>query len=127
MKSTLDSRITSPFDAQSTAVDVSQGISLAGMRAIVTGAASGIGIETARALTAIGADVTLAVRDTHAGARGAVGIPPHPRPPAPRAPAPGPPAPASIPRPPATRGVPPPPLFPTPPPTPPPHLPPPPP
>jgi len=74
MKSTLDSRITSPFDAQSTAVDVSQGISLAGMRAIVTGAASGIGIETARALTAIGADVTLAVRDTHAGARVAAGI-----------------------------------------------------
>src|SRR5258705_7241897 len=84
MKSTLNSRITSPFDAQSTAVDVSQGISLAGMRAIVTGAASGIGIETARALTAIGADVTLAVRDTHAGARVAARISVSTRRPAPR-------------------------------------------
>ena len=62
------------FDAQSTAADVSQGISLAGRRVIVTGAASGIGIETARALTAIDADVTLAVRDTHAGARVAADI-----------------------------------------------------
>jgi len=35
---------------------------------IVTGAASGIGVETARALVAIDADVTLAVRDTEAGA-----------------------------------------------------------
>src|SRR5258708_27456984 len=96
MKSTLDSRITSPFDAQSTAVDVSQGISLAGMRAIVTGAASGIGIETARALTAIGADVTLAVRDTHAGARVAGGPPPHPRPPAPPPAAPPVPGPGPI-------------------------------
>jgi NAD(P)-dependent dehydrogenase (short-subunit alcohol dehydrogenase family) len=74
MDSTPDSRITAPFDAQSTAADVSQGISLAGRRVIVTGAASGIGIETARALTAIDADVTLAVRDTHAGARVAADI-----------------------------------------------------
>jgi NAD(P)-dependent dehydrogenase (short-subunit alcohol dehydrogenase family) len=74
MNSTLDSRITTPFDARSTAADVSQGISLAGKRAIVTGATSGIGIETARALAAAGADVTLAVRDTQAGARVAADI-----------------------------------------------------
>src|SRR5260370_28001850 len=74
MNSTTDRRITTPFDAQSTAADVSHGISLAGKRVIVTGAASGIGIETARALAAIGADVTLAVRDTHAGARVAADI-----------------------------------------------------
>ncbi len=37
------------------------------MRAIVTGATSGIGRETARALTAAGAEVTIAVRNTQAG------------------------------------------------------------
>jgi NAD(P)-dependent dehydrogenase (short-subunit alcohol dehydrogenase family) len=74
MDSTLDSRITTSFNAQSTAADVSQDLSLAGKRAIVTGASSGIGIETARALVAIGADVTLAVRDTQAGARVAIDI-----------------------------------------------------
>lgn len=37
--------------------------------AVVTGGASGIGVETARALAQAGADVTLAVRDTDAGAR----------------------------------------------------------
>ena len=36
---------------------------------IVTGAASGIGVETARALAGTGAEVTLAVRDLDAGAR----------------------------------------------------------
>jgi NAD(P)-dependent dehydrogenase (short-subunit alcohol dehydrogenase family) len=41
---------------------------------IVTGAASGIGIETARALAVVGAEVTLAVRDTEAGARVAAEI-----------------------------------------------------
>jgi hypothetical protein len=35
---------------------------------------SGIGIDTARALPAVGGDVTLAVRDTQAGARVAADI-----------------------------------------------------
>ncbi|MEW2491239.1 SDR family NAD(P)-dependent oxidoreductase [Streptomyces sp. NPDC048411] len=43
------------------------GIALTGRRAVVTGGASGIGLETARALAASGAEVTLAVRDTRAG------------------------------------------------------------
>jgi NAD(P)-dependent dehydrogenase (short-subunit alcohol dehydrogenase family) len=60
--------ITTPFGAHSTAADVIAGIDLSGKRAIVTGASSGIGSETARALGTAGADVTVAVRDTAAGA-----------------------------------------------------------
>src|SRR5580692_2526641 len=60
------SSITTPFGAQSTAAEVIAGIDLTGRRAIVTGGASGIGIETARALASAGADVTLAVRDADA-------------------------------------------------------------
>lgn len=60
-------RITSSFGFGSTATEVTEGIDLTGKRAIVTGAASGIGIETARVLAARGADVTLAVRKLEAG------------------------------------------------------------
>ncbi|WIY00808.1 SDR family NAD(P)-dependent oxidoreductase [Amycolatopsis mongoliensis] len=59
--------ITTPFSASSTADEVLAGVDLAGVRAIVTGASSGIGAETARALAAAGAEVTLAVRNTAAG------------------------------------------------------------
>ncbi|GGK13006.1 oxidoreductase [Streptomyces camponoticapitis] len=62
-------RITTPFDAESSAAEVVAGIDLTGRRAVVTGASSGIGIETARALAGAGADVTLAVRDIDAGER----------------------------------------------------------
>ncbi|AMJ61455.1 SDR family NAD(P)-dependent oxidoreductase [Bosea sp. PAMC 26642] len=54
--------ITTPFGFQTTASDVVAGVDLTGKRAIVTGGASGIGIETARALASVGAEVTLAVR-----------------------------------------------------------------
>jgi len=74
MDYTDDGRITTPFGVQSTAAEVAHGISLAGKRVIVTGAASGIGVETARALATTGADVTLAVRDTQAGERVAADI-----------------------------------------------------
>lgn len=57
------------FDATTTAAEIVAGVNLSGKRAIVTGASSGIGIETARALVQAGADVTLAVRDVEAGAR----------------------------------------------------------
>src|SRR5882757_2347497 len=64
-------RITIPFGFDSTGAEVIAGVDLSGKRAIVTGAASGIGVETARALADAGADVTLAVRDTAAGGRAA--------------------------------------------------------
>jgi NAD(P)-dependent dehydrogenase (short-subunit alcohol dehydrogenase family) len=67
-------RITTAFNAQSTAADVIAGIDLTDRRAIVTGGASGIGIETARALAGAGAEVTLAVRNTEAGERAAADI-----------------------------------------------------
>jgi NAD(P)-dependent dehydrogenase (short-subunit alcohol dehydrogenase family) len=66
--------ITTPFTAQSTAAEVVDGIDLTGRRVIVTGAASGIGIETARALAGAGAEVTLAVRNRAAGERAAEDI-----------------------------------------------------
>jgi len=69
-----DNRITTPFGAQSTAMEVIDGVDLSGKRAIVTGASSGIGLETARALASAGAEVTLAVRDIEAGESVAEGI-----------------------------------------------------
>jgi NAD(P)-dependent dehydrogenase (short-subunit alcohol dehydrogenase family) len=68
------SRITTPFGFTSTAAEVIAGVDLSGKRAIVTGASSGIGVETARALASTGAAVTLAVRDTAAGERVAADI-----------------------------------------------------
>ena len=67
-------RIVTPFGATSTALQVVEGIDLTGQAAVVTGAASGIGVETARALASTGAAVTLAVRDLHAGERVATDI-----------------------------------------------------
>jgi NAD(P)-dependent dehydrogenase (short-subunit alcohol dehydrogenase family) len=66
--------ITTPFTAESTALEVVAGIDLTGRRAIVTGGASGIGVETARALAGAGAEVTLAVRSPEAGQRTAEDI-----------------------------------------------------
>ena len=60
-------RTTTPFDAASTANRVLEGVDLTGRRAVVTGASSGIGVETARALAGAGAEVTLAVRNPAAG------------------------------------------------------------
>jgi NAD(P)-dependent dehydrogenase (short-subunit alcohol dehydrogenase family) len=56
------SRFTTPFGFHTSAPEVIAGVDLTGKRAIITGGAAGIGIETARALSAAGAAVTLAVR-----------------------------------------------------------------
>src|SRR3954449_12944694 len=66
--------IKTSFGVRTTAAEVVAGVDLTGKRAIVTGASSGIGIETARALAGAGAIVTLAVRDLEAGARAATDI-----------------------------------------------------
>jgi len=74
VRMTENTMIHTGFGAESTIWDVAEGVDLSGRRAIVTGASSGIGIETARALAATGAEVMLAVRDTVAGERTAVDI-----------------------------------------------------
>ena len=71
---TAHTPITTPFSFESTAAEVVAGIDLTGRRVIVTGGASGIGIETARALASAGAEVTLAVRNVAAGERTAEDI-----------------------------------------------------
>ena len=67
-------RISNAFDDRTTALEIIDGVDLTGRRAVVTGGASGIGVETARALAHAGAQVTLAVRDTAAGERTAADI-----------------------------------------------------
>src|SRR6201994_1928118 len=63
-----------PFGRHSTAAEVIDGVDLSGKRAIVTGAGSGIGTETARALASAGAEVVLAVRRPQAAGQIAAGI-----------------------------------------------------
>ena len=59
--------ITTKFGFQSTADEVVREVSLVGKRIVITGAASGIGLETARSLARTGAELTLAVRNVAAG------------------------------------------------------------
>src|ERR1044072_7551544 len=66
--------ITIAFGPATTAEETVEGVDLSAKKAIVTGASSGIGVETARALAKAGADVTLAVRDTAAGEKVAADI-----------------------------------------------------
>jgi NAD(P)-dependent dehydrogenase (short-subunit alcohol dehydrogenase family) len=51
------------FGAESTTEDVLKGVNLKGKRILVTGVSAGLGVETARALVAHGADVVGAARD----------------------------------------------------------------
>ena len=51
------------FGAQSTTEEVLEGVDLSGKRVLVTGVSAGLGVETARALAAHGAEVVGAARD----------------------------------------------------------------
>ncbi|MEU1409184.1 SDR family NAD(P)-dependent oxidoreductase [Streptomyces sp. NPDC005728] len=61
------SAVTTPFGFAGTAAEVAEGVDPTGRRAVVTGASSGLGAETARALATTGAAVALTVRDVAAG------------------------------------------------------------
>lgn len=63
----MSGRITSAFGAKSTAREVVAGHDLSGRVAIVTGAATGIGVETVRALALAGAEVIIAARKPDLG------------------------------------------------------------
>ncbi|HEX5377035.1 MAG TPA: oxidoreductase [Phenylobacterium sp.] len=67
-------KITSGLDPYTDAAVVAEDHDLTGRTMIVTGAATGIGIETARALAGAGADVMLAVRNREAGEKAAADI-----------------------------------------------------
>ena len=53
MSPALHTAMASNFNARSTALDVVQGLALQGQCAVVTGGASGLGLETSRALARI--------------------------------------------------------------------------
>src|ERR1700751_3528197 len=65
---------TTTYGPTTTAAEIVANVDLHGRRVVVTGASSGIGVETARALASTGAQVTLAVRNVEAGRKVANGI-----------------------------------------------------
>ena len=63
MPALAQSVATTTFGATSTTDEVLEGVSLSGKRVLVTGVSAGLGVETARALAAHGAEVVGAARD----------------------------------------------------------------
>lgn len=57
------------FDHRTTAEEVAETLDLTGQTMVLTGASSGLGVETARALSRAGADVVMGVRDVAKGTR----------------------------------------------------------
>lgn len=55
------------YSEKTTAAEIVKGLNLTNYEIIVTGATSGIGIETARALASVGASVTITARDLEKG------------------------------------------------------------
>jgi NAD(P)-dependent dehydrogenase (short-subunit alcohol dehydrogenase family) len=66
--------MSGPFGATTTTDDVLAGIDLSGKRVLVTGVSAGLGIETARALAAHGAQVVGTARDLAKAERATTGI-----------------------------------------------------
>ena len=66
--------LQSGFTAASTAADVIAGIDLGGKTALVTGGASGLGVETVRALAGAGAGVVVPARDIARAAETLAGV-----------------------------------------------------
>jgi NAD(P)-dependent dehydrogenase (short-subunit alcohol dehydrogenase family) len=66
--------MTEPFNAKSTTDEVLAGVDLAGKRILVTGVSAGLGVETARALAAHGAQVVGAARDLTKARQAAAGV-----------------------------------------------------
>jgi NAD(P)-dependent dehydrogenase (short-subunit alcohol dehydrogenase family) len=63
-----------PFGATSTTDEVLEGVDLQGKRALVTGVSAGLGVETARALVAHGAEVVGTARDLAKAERATVPV-----------------------------------------------------
>ena len=79
MTSGTESFAAESFGADSTTDDVLDGRDLSGLQVLITGTSSGLGVETARALAAHGAEVTGVVRDLEKARRnldevGATGV-----------------------------------------------------
>jgi NAD(P)-dependent dehydrogenase (short-subunit alcohol dehydrogenase family) len=70
----METLMTSAFGATSTTDQVLEGVSLKGKRVLVTGVSAGLGVETARVLTAHGAEVVGAARDLSKAKKAAEGI-----------------------------------------------------
>src|ERR1700719_3243296 len=69
--------MTGTFGATSTTDDVLQGVNLKGKRVLVTGVSAGLGVETARALAARGAEVIGTARDLAKAQRATVDVRAH--------------------------------------------------
>lgn len=63
------------FGFHTTAMEAVAGIDLTGRQVVLTGASSGLGVETARALASAGAELILGVRDVEKGRAALEGIP----------------------------------------------------
>lgn len=62
------------MSSETTTSDVLEGVDLTGKTALVTGASAGLGVETVRALRAVGCEVVGAVRDVAKGSAAVPGV-----------------------------------------------------